>query len=207
MMKALAACTLLLLVGAFPAHAQRPGKFSVGVSVTSVQPSDTDLESTVGVGLTVGRVVRKGWGVTGALNWFEPDLHGGFAGVDDTIGRMRIRPLMGGVNYTIMTGRLAISPGLVAGPAFNRVRLREAARDRVELVESDAESSVGKVSVAVRPGVNLSYAVQPRVAITGFGGYLFNRPEFTFRTPAGELRKRWKTDALVLSAGVAVALF
>ena len=186
---------------------QRPGKFSLGAAVTSVQPPDADVESAIGVGLTVGRIVRQGWGLTGALNWYEPDLRGGFAGVDETIGRLRVRPMMGGVNYTFMAGRLAISPALVAGPSFNRLRLRDVARDRIDLVEGNHGNSVGKVAVAVRPGVNLSYAVTPRVAVTGFGGYLFNRPEFTFRTPGGELRKRWKADAIVLSTGVAVALF
>ena len=190
-----------------PAFAQRPGKVAVGVSATSVRPADSDLRPTLGVGITVSRVPKAGWGFSGALNWFESDLEGDFAGVNATIGKLRVRPLMGGVSYTIMSGNLATSFSVVGGPAFNRVLLRDEFLNRVTLVSDDAEASAGKVSVAVRPGVNLSYAVRPRVAITGFGGYLFNRPEFTFRTTTGDIRNAWNADAFVVSGGVTFSLF
>jgi hypothetical protein len=200
-MKRLFFSILLLFCYAVPAHAQRPGKFTVGVAATSIRPADDDVRPTVGVGVTVARVPRPGWGMTGALNWFESDIEGAFIDIGDTIGRLEVRPLMGGVSYTIMQGRLATGFSMVAGPSFNRVWISDEVRDRLDV------SDRNDVSIAVRPGVNLSYAVQPRVAITGFGGYLFNRPHFRFRTSAGEIRNAWKADAVVLSAGVAVALF
>jgi outer membrane protein W len=199
-------CVVLCWFSA-PAYAQREGKVAVGVSATSVRPADEDVRPTVGVGLTVGRVPKAGWGITAALNWFESDLEGDFAGIDGTIGTLRVRPLMGGVSYTLMSGRLATSFSVVGGPAFNRMRLSDAVRDRIGVVADDVDDEAGKISVAVRPGVNVSYAIKPRIAVTGFGGYLFNRPEFTFRTAAGEIRNGWKADALVLSAGVSLSLF
>jgi hypothetical protein len=202
-MKRICVSCILLCWFSSPAFAQRAGKVTVGVAATSVQPSDEDVRPTVGVGPTVGLVPKARWRFSGALNWFESDIEGGFVGVNETIGTLRVRPLMGGVSYTIMHGPLATSFSVVGGPAFNRVRLREAVRERVE-IDND---SAGVTSVAIRPGVNVSYWLKPRFALTGFGGYLFNRPEFTFRTAAGEIRNRWKADALVLSAGVAVALF
>lgn len=177
------------------------------MSATSVHPSDEDVRPTIGVGLTISRVPKAGWGFTGAFNWFESDIEGAFLGVDETIGKLRVRPLMGGVSYTLMSGRLATSFSVVGGPAFNRMRLSDSVRDRVEVVADDVDDAVGTISLAVRPGVNVSYALKSRIALTGFGGYLFNRPEFTFRTAAGEIRNRWKADALVFSAGVTVALF
>ena len=195
-------CVSMMLCGcAAPAYAQRPGKVAVGVSTTSVRPADDDVRPALGVGFTIARVPRKGWGPSGALNWFESDIEGAFVGVGETIGRLEVRPLMGGVSYTIMEGRLATSFSIVGGPAFNRIRLDDDVRNRVGL--SDRRD----VSFAVRPGVNLSYAVQPRLAITGFGGYLFNRPHFTFSSAGGEIGNSWKADALVLSVGVAVSLF
>lgn len=58
-------------------------------------------------------------------------------------------------------------------------------------------------SIAVRPGVNVTVTVAPRVAIVGFGGCLFNRPDTLYRDRAGaEFRNRWKADSIVVSAGV-----
>jgi hypothetical protein len=201
-MKRLCLSLLVLLWSAAPAHAQRVGKFSVGVAATEVKPIDDDVRSTVGVGVTLARVPRSGWAFTGALNWFESDLNGAFVGIADKIGTLRVRPLMGGISYTVMQGRLATIFSIVGGPSFNRMHIFDAARDRVEVT-----SDVKQTSIAVRPGVNLSYAVKPRLAITGFGGYLIDRPKFTFRTAAGQTRNTWKADAVVVSGGLAVSLF
>jgi hypothetical protein len=200
-MNRLRASLFVLLWFAAPAYAQREGKFSVGVAATAVKPTDDDVHSTVGVGLTLARVPKSGWAFTGALNWFESDLNGSFLGLDGTIGSLRVRPLMGGVSYTVMQGRLATSFSIVGGPSFNRMRIDDDMTSRVNAADEK------DISLAVRPGVNLSYAVQPRVAITGFGGYLIDRPKFTFRTGAGETRNAWKADAVVISGGVAISLF
>jgi hypothetical protein len=46
------------------------------------------------------------------------------------------------------------------------------------------------------------------VALTGFAGYMINRPTITYRDPAGqEVNDRWKADATVLSVGLVYSLF
>lgn len=179
-----------------------PGKFNVGLAATAVHPTDDDVRPTVGVGFTVTRIPRSGWGITAGFNWFEPDIEGAFVGIGETIGTLRVRPVMGGVSYTVMRGRLATMLSVIGGPSFNRMRIRDEVRDRLEIASDERD-----VSVAIRPGVNLSYAVKPRFAITGFGGYMFNRPDFTFRTAAGQTSNTWSADALVLSVGMTVAVF
>ena len=198
----------LLIAAAAPrALAQTSGRVAIGISTTRVVPSNADLKDTEGVGLVVRQVPRPGWGVAGALNWFAPDVDGSFAGVNGKIGTLRVRPLMGGASYTLIRGRLATSLSLVGGPAFNRLRLDDTVRDRVQLLESDAENIDRRVTFAVRPGVNVAYALAPRFALTGFGGYLFNRPEFILRSAQGDTRHRLSADAVVLSIGVAVGVF
>jgi hypothetical protein len=65
-----------------------------------------------------------------------------------------------------------------------------------------------KTSFAVRPGVGLTYTVAPRVALIGFGGYIVNRPDVTYRDTSGqEFRNRWKADAFLVSGGVVFSLF
>jgi hypothetical protein len=177
------------------------------VALTSVRPAASDLRPATSVGIVVGRGRRAGWGITGALNWFESDVEGGFAGIGDEVGKLRVRPLMAGASYTVVRGRVAASASLLAGPAFNRLRVTDEVRDRLRLAGGDPEEGFGSVTLAIRPGASLYYSLTPRVALTGFGGYLLNRPRFTLRTSAGEVRNTWNANAVVVSAGVMVAVF
>jgi hypothetical protein len=187
------------------AAAQTEGRVSVGGSVTFVKPTDNDVQSLVSAGPLVRLNPKKGWGLAGALNWFRADLENP-SGADGSFARLRVRPLMGGVAYTVGNQPALISFSIVAGPSFNSLDFEDdylvdlPAGVRPEL---DAENSV-----AVRPGVSLTYTVAPRVAIVGFGGYMINRPDVLYRDGLGqEFRNRWKADSVVLSVGAVYSLF
>ena len=84
---------------------------------------------------------------------------------------------------------------IVGGPSFNKAEFEDGFV-RTGLADIDAENSI-----AVRPGVGLTFTVAPRVAIIGYGGYLINRPDIVYRDSAGtEFRNRWKADAVVISS-------
>jgi hypothetical protein len=199
-MKTAILAAVALAWAVLPAQAQTEGWVSVGASVTFLQPTDTDVESTVGVGPLVRLNPRKGWGLAAALGWFEPDLKNP-SGSGGAFARLRARPLMGGVAYSIQTGRLITSFSVVAGPSFNRVEFDDDFQSAGATI--DVENSL-----AVRPGVGLTWTLAPRVALVGFGGYMVNRPDVTYRSSAGvEVRDRWRADAVALSAGVVYSLF
>ena len=198
---------VFLLCGGFSAGAQTTDRLAAGVAVTSVNPAAEDLRSATKVGIVIGRGRTPGWGITGALNWFDSDVLGGFAGVEGPVGTLRVRPLLGGISYTVLRGRVAASGSFVAGPAFNRLRLNDEVRDRLRPVAGELDEDLRSVTLALRPGVSLAFSLTPRVALTGFGGYLFNQPRFTLPTSAGEVRNRWNANAVVLSTGVMVAVF
>jgi hypothetical protein len=186
---------------ASPASAQTEGRVSVGGSLTVNQTTDGE----VGTAITAGPLVRlnphKGWGPAGAFNWFRADLENPAGGSGD-FARLRVRPLMAGVSYTVGTGNLLTSFSIVAGPSFNKAEF-EKSFARAGVADIDADNSF-----AVRPGVGLTYTVAPRVAIIGFGGYLINRPGIVYRDNVGnELRDRWKADAVVLSVGAVYSVF
>jgi hypothetical protein len=183
------------------AFAQSRGRVSVGIGVTSIQPRDSDLQSTTFVNPIVRLNPGEGWGFNGALNWFESDVSGNFAGLSGRLGTVQVRPLMGGVSYGWRRGSLWTSVSVVGGPSFNRLRLKDAASAQVTLIERETWT------VAVRPGFSVTYGVAPRVGVTGFAGYLFNRPKFTVRTSSADITNNWTTDAVVLSAGVVYSLF
>jgi hypothetical protein len=198
----------VVLAGVFCASpavvsAQSEGRVSVGGSVTFVRPTDSGLKSVVGVGPLVRLNPRRGWGPAGAFNWFRADIENP-TGEGGDFARLRIRPLMAGVAYTIGNDAVLTSFSIVAGPSFNRGDFEDSF-----LARSGATPSIDvENSFAVRPGVNVTFTVAPRVAIVGFGGYLINRPDIVYRDPFGnEHRNRWKADAVVFSVGAVYSLF
>ena len=192
--------TIALLCAVSPALAQTEGRVSVGASVTFNATTDDNVDSVIGVGPVVRLNPHKGWGPAGALNWYRADLLNP-AGGDDDFARLRVRPLMAGVSYTIGNETVLTSFSIVAGPSFNSAKFRDYTPGAGETI--DAETSV-----AVRPGVGITWTVAPRAAILGFAGYMINRPDVLYRNGAGqEFRDQWKADSVVLSIGAVYSLF
>ena len=107
----------LLLTFAVPVAAQTKGRVSVGGSVTYIKPTDGEVGPLVGYGGLVRLNPKKGWGLAGGLSWFRADVEEPVTG--QNFAKLRVRPLMGGVAYTIGEQPLLISFSVVAGPSFN----------------------------------------------------------------------------------------
>jgi hypothetical protein len=181
--------------------AQSEGRVSIGASVTFNGTTDDDAGSTIGIGPLVRLNPHQGWGPAGALNWFRAELHDPAGGTGD-FARLRVRPLMGGVSYTVGSNALLTSFSFVGGPSFNKAEFDHS------YVAAPGESISAGNSFAVRPGVGVTWTVAPRVAVVGFGGYVINRPDVVYHDRLGQqIDDRWKADAFVLSAGVVYSLF
>jgi hypothetical protein len=181
--------------------AQTQGRVSVGASVTHNSTTDGGVASATTFGPLVRLNPHKGWGPAGALNWFRADLQNP-AGGDDDFARLRVRPLMGGVSYTVGSSAVLTSFSIVGGPSFNKPQFFGS------YVPGSGETIEADTSFAFRPGVGVTWTLAPRAALVGFGGYLVNRPDIMYRNRFGqELRDQWKADAVVLSVGVVYSLF
>jgi hypothetical protein len=205
-MKTIAFALAVLVCAPALAIAQTEGRISVGGSVSRIVPTDSDVAPLTAVGALARLNPRRGWGPAGAFNWFRADIENPDGGGGD-FARLRIRPLLAGVAYTIGPDKVLTSFSIVAGPSFNRIDFRD------EFLDSVAGSGAAPAidienSFVVRPGVNVTITVAPRVAIVGFGGYVWNRPDVFYRDTSGtEFRNRWKADAVVLSIGAVYSLF
>jgi len=192
---------LLLLPGL--AFAQSEGRVSVGGSVTFISPTDEDVEHTLSVGALVRLNPRRGWGGVAALNWFRADLRNPLGG-DADFARLRVRPLMAGIGYTMGDDRTLVNVSVVGGPSFNSARFKGnfgSGGPSVPVIDA-------KNSFAIRPALSVTHTVAPRVGITAFGGYMITRPEVTYVDGTGQrFGDRWNADSLVLSAGVVYSLF
>ena len=198
----------LAVLACIPAVAwgQTEGRVSVGASVTRVMPSDSEVKPVTGFGPVVRLNPKRGWGPAGAFNWFRADIEDP-SGASGEFARMRIRPLMAGIAYTIGPDKVLTSFSIVAGPSFNSIDFEDDFLDRVAGTGPAPTIDIEN-SFVIRPGVNVTWTVAPRVAIIGFGGYVFNRPDVVYRDTAGtEFRNRWKADAAVLSVGAVYSLF
>jgi hypothetical protein len=197
----LAVLGAVFISGEFTAFAQTKGRVGVGGSVTFNGTTDEDVASTATFGPLVRLNPHKGWGPAGAFNWFRADLRppGGTSG---DFARLRVRPLMAGVSYTVGSGAALISFSIVAGPSFNKAEFERS------YATGPGESIEANNSAAVRPGVGVTWTLAPRWALVGFGGFLINRPEVVYRDRFGqEIRDRWKADAVVASVGLVYSVF
>jgi hypothetical protein len=187
------------------AHAAFAQRLDLGVTYGTVRVSDGSLTDDAGIGWIAQLAPHAGWGLSGSLNWYGSDVAAPkFVDMDGRLGRLNVRPLLGGVGYTVLRGRLATSYAVVAGPALNTLHLDQAIRNSVSQ-EGGYRGSVW--SFAVRPGVSATYNIARRWDLIGFAGYIVNRPQITLRTATGAVTQHWKTDALVVNGGIAVRLF
>ena len=190
-----------IVCGVPSVSAQTAGRVSVGASITFNGTTESDVGSTTTFGPLVRLNPHKGWGPAGAFNWFRADLEDPVAGSRD-FARLRVRPLMAGVSYTVGSQDVLTSFSIVGGPSFNKADFQR------DYAVATGESIRAENSIAVRPGVGVTWTVARRVAIVGFGGYLINRPDVVYRNRLGqEIDGRWKADAVVLSVGAVYSLF
>ena len=156
-------------------------------------------DSDVGTAWSFGPLVRinprPGWRFASAFNWYNADLNNP-AGGDAPFARFNIRPVMGGIGYTLGPPKTLVNFSVVLGPSFNRAYFRDAFPDA-------AGSSIeAKTSFAFRPGISVTQTLATRVGFTAFAGYMINRPQVTYRSNTGQqVQDRWRADSIVLSVG------
>jgi hypothetical protein len=191
----------LTLASVAPAAAQTEGKVGIGGSVTLNANAGGNRANALGIGPLVRLNPRRGWGVAAALNWFHADLKRPGGG-DEPFARLTVRPVMAGVGYTFGPDRTLFNVSLVAGPSFNSVKFDDEFIERISsqpTIEADN-------SLAIRPGFSITHTLAPRVGLTGFTGYMFNRAKVVHRNVGTEFDD-WNADSFVLSVGVVYSIF
>ncbi|MCL4813457.1 MAG: outer membrane beta-barrel protein [Vicinamibacteraceae bacterium] len=197
----LALLLLIVLLAASPASAQVWTRVGIGVSVGAWVPTDDDVEAGASWGVGVSLAPEPGWGIAGNLGWFKADLLNPPGG--QAIGTLSVKPVLLGVSYTWMRDRLSVSSSLTAGVSFNSVDLDQGFR----------QSFAGPVSLdvsnsfAVRPNVEVEYAVAPKLALTLSTGFFLTKPDVELETPAGLVQDEWDMSAFNVFVGVTVYPF
>jgi len=172
---------------------------AVGVSFREHHPGSDRLASSFTVGPTVRLGSGRGAGLAFGFGWSGTDLRSHDV-PGRTLGRVHLRPVMGGLGYTVRGTRTSMNFSVVGGPSFNGLSLA----DRLD--PSEAAIDVGN-SLALRAGLSTWRDVNRQIAVNAFVGYLWTRPRLTMLEDGLVSRRTFRADALVLSVGVAYKLF
>jgi hypothetical protein len=161
-----------------PAEAAPPflkGRFMIVVNTGQAFTPDEALEST---SWHISPSVRNtpkhgGWSPSFGLSWSTSELRAPVNGVSTVIGNIRIRPVMLGVGYSIIRGRVMTNVSLTAGYTFNKARITLA------MPEGTAVDLRFRDAWVARPNVGFTVRLASRLALTGSLSYVHTRPTVT----------------------------
>ncbi len=205
---AVAAGALLLLPAT--ARAQTEGWLALGGGVTYTTPADPDSATNhtgFGIAWRLGHATT-GLGWAFGFNWFSTDVLRPVGSVSTTIGEMHVRPFMPGYGYTYVAGPAAITADLIAGYAFDSVKLSPTASDayRARLGAQTVSADVSNAWV-VKPELNLWLDVSRTLGLNVNYGYMVARPTLTITSTLGTDKRSVKADMYMLKMALVYKVF
>ena len=177
----------------------------IGGSVGGIFPLDDDVTAGKAFGFNFGLAPEPGLGFTLGFGWYTADLTLSGVSGDREVGDLRIRPVMAGVGYTWVNGRVATGVSINTGISFNSLRLNDQYRTFFgpgTEVRVDASNSF-----AVRPQLRVEYAVARKVGVFSSAGYFFTEFDNVIETPIGRFENEWDASSFNLFVGVMVYPF
>jgi hypothetical protein len=171
-----------------------PPLVGVGAALDVHGPRDESLGRTVAVRPVFLWRRSAGLGPAFGLGWFPTEITP-IENVGEPAGTLRVRPVMGGVGYTIVRGPTWMKTSILAGVSFNSLSTSEAALAPTRAIGISR-------SFAWRSGVQVGYFVSRRVSVDGSLSYVVTRPDVTFLGPDGIETRAIRADALQLRASL-----
>lgn len=183
------------------------GRILLGVNVGHSLTPDEALGSHWGLTPVIRNTPRRlGWGPSFGLSGYTGDIVVPVDGRKITIGEMKIRPVMGGISYSIGGGQLRTSFSLVGGYAFTSAKVTTA------LPAGTAASIDVTDAWVVRPNVGVTYALMRRLALIASVGYVYTHPTIAISVsqqgqPLSRLSGSFRSDYVSIRVGTAVSIF
>ena len=177
----------------------------IGGSFGGIFPFDDDVAVGKAYGVNFGLAPTPGFGPTIGFGWYTGDLTlSGITG-NAEVGDLRVRPLMAGVGYTWVRGKLATGVSINAGVSFNSIKLNDQYRTFFgpgTEVRVDASNSF-----AARPQLKFEYAVAKKVGVYTSLGYFFTQFNNVVETPIGRFENEWDASSFNIFVGAMVYPF
>ena len=204
LLSAVLACAIAATSASAQAIPDIVRRVGVGGSIGGIFPFDDDVNAGLAGGVTFGLAPANGFGPTIGFGWYEGDLTLSRLSGDAKVGRLRVRPLMAGVGYTWVTGRVATGVSINAGISFNSIRLDDQYRAFFGAGDVRVDASN---SFAARPQFRVEYAVARKVGVYSSAGYFFTEFDNAIETPAGRFENEWDASSFNIFVGVMVYPF
>jgi hypothetical protein len=191
-------------------QAQTENSFALGASLAVNQPTEFGAGGGTGVNLLwrFGKG-HEGWGWNGALNWYSATLQDRIGAKTFELGKLHVRPLLGGYGYSHKFRGATLSGEILAGYAFMSFQVSPEAATLYRAVygpgsvQGDATNGF-----VVKPDVSLWFDITPKVGVNIGAGYLIARPTISITTAAGTTRRSdTRGDAFMLRLGAVYSLF
>lgn len=174
-----------------------PSRLAIGASIGRSQPGAEGFEPAWSISPVVRLSAGTGLKPVALFDWHNASVA---AGAGLPASRLRVRPVMAGLGYTVVAGRVAVSLSLAGGYAFNRVIVPGAGTAGRLAVDAGN-------SLAWRPGISMWIDTGRRTAASLSVGRVFTRVNVTF-VEAGLIEQRTiKADATTVSVGLVYRLF
>ena len=201
--RCLVAASALSVFGPSLASAQGSNWFTelitragVGASVGWVAPTDGDVKAGTVLGVQFGVAPKRGWALTAGFGWYGADLFLETRTGDRQIGSLDFRPIMGGLGYTWVIGRVATSVALNAGVSFNSTKLSD------EFLTQFPGSTLD-----MKHSFVVQYALHPKFALNAWAGYAYTEIDSTLTTSEGRVEDEWDASNFSVSFGFMVYPF
>jgi Outer membrane protein beta-barrel domain len=194
----------VLALTSLPAAAQSEGRFAIGAQVSFHFPTSEELENSASLGVAY-RLTRAsthdGWGPDFGFGWYGADLA---APLD---GRINVRPLLGGVAYRIVRGKIRTHFAALTGPAFVKVQVNDQERAAYSALLGIPVVGVdGKNTWAFKPGVRVTYDLKPRLGVFVSTDYEIARPKLEIKTATTSVERKLKGDVFNVKVGFLVGV-
>ena len=173
-----------------------PGLLAVGVTFRHSRPGDGGLESAIRLGPLFRLGSGSGLGFSLGLGWFSADLSSSSL----PVGRVRFRPVMAGLAYTVVDARLSASFSLVGGAAFNSLSEQHRSQGPVWVLGV-------RNSMVWRPGVSLWFDLGRRTALNVSAAHVMTRPRFSLLENGRVRTQTLRGDTTLVSTGLVYKLF
>jgi hypothetical protein len=176
-----------------------PDLLAVGVSVGLSHPRSPALETRVAISPVIKLGSGEGLGVAVGFDWFQAEVQLAASG-PAAMTRIHVKPIMVGLSYTLDSGRVSLSPSIVAGYAFNSLSVTD--RGAVASLPVEVDNSL-----AWRIGASAWFDVSRRFALNVSGGYLMTPLRLTVLEDSSLVKQNQRGDTAIAHVGLAYRLF
>lgn len=175
-----------------------PTLLALGASVSRTYPRDDALRPRLAVGPMIKLGGGRGVGPAIGFNWFHTDVALAAEG-GEGVSRIYLKPFMAGVAYTVGPEHVSITTALVAGIAFNSLKVRNPTGGPLAV-------DVGN-SFVWRPNVTVWRNLTRRTVLQVSAGYISTRLRVTFLDGDAVHVRHVNGNTVAISSGVAYRLF